>query len=245
MSILDALILGLIQGITEWLPISSSGHLVIAQHLLHLEVPLSFDIALHLASLCVILVFFRKDLLALFFGILKGDKKQVSLAVQLAVASVPIAAVGLLFKDAIEAAFSSTMAVGFFLILTSFFLFATRLPQIKAGPWVSAILVGIAQALAILPGVSRSGATLSTGIILSRKDAAHFAFLLAIPAILGAALLGLSDLSIVSPLLVLSMAATFISGLASLHILIAIIERKGLFHFGWYCLALGAIAIFL
>ena len=190
MNILEAIILGVVQGITEWLPISSSGHLVIFQELFGLQQPVIFDLFLHLGSLLVIFAVFFKDILKLFHGFFRWEKFYVKYTLWLIVASVPIGCIGYFFNDAVKSAFGSLTVVGFSLIFTSIILFLSKYPLKKEKKlnWKSIIFIGLAQALAILPGVSRSGMTISSGLIQSvkREEAVRFSFLLFIPAIVGA-----------------------------------------------------------
>ena len=190
MGIFQAIIFGIVQGITEFFPISSSGHLVILQALMGLKEPqLAFDIFLHLGTLLSILIFFRKDILRLF-----GEDKRLFLL--LVIASIPTFIIGFLFKDTVERFFAMPKVVGSMLGLTGAWLVLaslyTKRQPVKKGPGIlNSILIGIAQGVAIMPGISRSGATIATGILtgLDRELSFKFSFLLAIPAILGASIL--------------------------------------------------------
>ncbi len=245
------LILGLIQGIAEWLPISSSGHLAIAKHFLGIDKPISLDIMLHFASLLVILVVFRKDLRQLAKGVLKRDKSSLDLLAFLAIGSIPIAIVGVMFSRIISTFSSNIIYVSLALIITGLMLLMTRF--IKASPkeldLISSFLIGIFQAIAIFPGISRSGSTISGAMILGikKEEAARFSFLLAIPAIFGAlifkiraiAYLADSDLLLIGA----SMATAFVSGMLSLNALLGFIKKKGIWIFSFYCLLVGSILL--
>lgn len=263
MSVVEAAILGVIQGITEWLPISSSGHLVLYQQIAEVDVPFLFDVLLHFASLVVILVVFRQRI----GEILKSSEyiRNVILG------SIPIALAGYFARDVIEASFSNMRVVPIALIVTGFFLFLTRFSNdikhgvpnsqhyssvtpkhdikknaAKISP-LKSITVGIAQSLALIPGLSRSGVTISTGMLLGidRKKSAEFSFILAIPAILGATLfetfrVEYVDKTMVVPMLT-GMIISFIVGCFSLRFLLKVIQR-GRFHwFSVYCIALGVV----
>ncbi len=250
-SIIEAVILGIIQGITEWLPISSSGHLVLFQHLFNITQPIIFDIILHLGSLLVILIVFRKEILRLIKGIVRLEKSSLKFLLYLVLASIPIALVGLLLNDFIKSIFDNIKTVGFSLLFTSFLLFMSKYPKIKNKNLnlKNTLIIGLAQSLAILPGVSRSGTTISTGMIqgIRTKKVAVFSFLLFIPAILGATILELKNISQITdiPSLIISLLITIITGFITLKLLLKIIRKNKFRLFGWYCLALGLIILFI
>ncbi|MBN2423337.1 undecaprenyl-diphosphatase UppP [Candidatus Woesearchaeota archaeon] len=248
-SVFEAIILGIVQGITEWLPISSSGHLVLMQNLMNTDVPVVFDVVLHFGSLFVILLVFWKRIIALIKGLLKKDKKSINLVLMLLFASIPIAVIGVFLNDLIKSIFNNNLTVGISLLITSALLFLSRFPKNKTKKldFKNTFLIGIAQALAILPGVSRSGATISAGLIQSvkREDAAEFSFLLAIPAIIGATVFEMKNLSQISNFtpLIISTLTTIIAGYFSLRLLLRIIKEKKFSWFSLYCLILGIIII--
>jgi undecaprenyl-diphosphatase len=250
-SFLHAIILGIIQGITEWLPISSSGHLVLFQHFFNIEPPVLFDIILHIGSLIVIFIVFWKDIRNLFWGVLERDKESLKFLLYLVIASIPIALVGFLLNDWVKAVFNDLRTVGFSLLFTSVLLFLSRYPKAKLKKlnFGNTLIIGIAQAFAILPGVSRSGSTISLGLMqgVKRKQVATFSFLMFIPAILGATILEIGDVSQVSniPALVAGTLTAVIVGLISLKLLLKIIRKDKFRYFGWYCLALGLVTLFL
>ena len=247
-SIIEAIVLGIIQGITEWLPISSSGHLVLLQNFFNVQPPLIFDIMLHIGSLFVIFIVFFKDIKKLVLGILKGDKKQIKLFLLLIIATIPIALIGFFFNDLIKNIFNDLRTVGFSLIITSILLFSTKIKRKKRKLNVKNIfLIGIAQGLAILPGVSRSGATISLGLIqgIEKKEIITLSFLMFIPAILGALLLEINNVSKISNItpLVIGTLTAIITGFFSLRFLIKIIKKNKFHNFGYYCLGLGIIIL--
>lgn len=250
-SILEAIVLGIVQGITEWLPISSSGHLAIFQYFFKIEESIFFDLMLHLGSLVVVFIVFRKDILKLITGFFKGDKPTLIYIGKLALASFPIGLIGFLFNSQIKVAFGNIQVVGISLIITSVLLFLSKYPEkkTKSLTFSNTFVMGVAQALAVLPGVSRSGSTISAGLMqgVNRKEAAKFSFLLFIPAILGASLFELSKgFTVESPLPVLiGVLTTIVIGILSLKFLLNIINKGKLHNFGWYCLALGIAAITL
>jgi len=251
MDIILAIILGAIQGVTEWLPISSSAHLVLFQKYVVSETSVFLDALAHLGTLLSVLVLYGKDffkiLRALFLG---GEKRDYGL--KLIVGSLPIVILGLVFASVIEGVFEnpSNFLIGSSLILTAAFLFATKFAKTKRDEikYSDSLIIGLAQALAILPGASRSGLTISTGNILgiSRKSAMLFSFYLAIIAITGANVLEFfrTDFSSID---FMAGTAVFLSsffvGIAALILLRKIILREKFYLFGIYCLILGIILI--
>ena len=242
MTPIQGLILGLIQGLTEFLPVSSSGHLVIAQNLFKLnEPPVVFDILLHLAtSLAVIIV---------IFNTLKNiNLKKIKLIL---IASLPAGVLGIFLNQEIEILFSSVKLVGFSLIITGLILFSTKKIDQKKSLLNSknSLLIGLAQALAIIPGISRSGSTITAGLHqgLTPKDAFNFSFLISLPAIFGAQLLQLNKLgnlpSTQLPTLTIGFLAAFISGLFALKLLKRFVLNAKLHYFGFYCLILGLLTL--
>lgn len=258
-------LLALIQGLTEFLPVSSSGHLVLAQRALSFErTPLSIDVALHVGTLLAVLLIYRRSLWRLVRQALSGELREVGL---LALASVPVALVGLTLRDAVESAFASAHVAAWGLLATAVILFVgdqgrrrTRRAGLGAERplgWRIALLVGCAQAVAILPGVSRSGTTISAGLLcgLRPDHAARFSFLLSIPAILGASLLALPDLfgsadpadgadgaAFERPGAALLTWAVLFAGFVgwgALRALLAFLDRGAFAWFGAYCAVLG------
>jgi undecaprenyl-diphosphatase len=251
MEILVAIILGIVQGITEWLPVSSSGHLVLFQHFFALNVPIIFDIMLHIGSLLVILLFFRKEILELITGVINWDKEKLRIILMLIIATIPIAIVGYFFQSWIESVFNNLRTVGFALLFTALLLFLSKYPEKKSRQltYWKALIIGIAQAIAILPGVSRSGSTISSGMMLGikKEDVARFSFLIFIPAILGALVLKIGDISVVSDVwpMIIGTIVSAIVGYFSLRLLMNIIKKDKFNWFSVYCLLLGIIVLII
>lgn len=259
MTFLEAIILGLVQGLTEFLPVSSSGHLVLTQELMGVEDKgVTFEILVHFGTLLSVIIYFWKRLWGLFLAILppfheerKEDRKMIG---YLAIASVPAAIVGFSpLKDYFEGAYDKPALVGLLLVLTGAILFLPRLIKKKGEQEIgtkSAIAMGLGQALAILPGVSRSGSTIVSGMLSGAKSsaAAEFSFLMAIPAIAAASVLQLKDLaSLETDLLgpyIAGAVVAFVSGLIAIYTVLAAIRRGKFEYFGVYCLLAGIIAFF-
>jgi undecaprenyl-diphosphatase len=253
-----AALLGLVQGLTEFLPVSSSGHLVLAQHLLGFTEPqLLFDVSVHVGTLAAVVVVFRADLWSMVKGLWdrgpQGRRGRRLLGL-VAAGTLPAAAAGILLKDLFESLFAIPAAVGGALILTGCLLMATRYAPPasrsleRTGPG-RALAVGVGQALAITPGVSRSGATIAFGLFLGldRDLAARFSFVLSVPAILGALALQLAEVDTASPPplapLLVGAAAAAASGYAALKLLLKVVRGGRLHWFAWYCWALGLAAL--
>jgi len=258
MSEIQALLLGIIQGLTEFLPVSSSGHLEIGHFLLGVKTTnnLLFAVAVHVATVLSTLVVFRKDIVVLLKGLLafKWNESTIFIS-KLLVSAIPVVILGLFFKDQIEALFTGNLLlVGSMLLLTALLLALTHFVKSsdKEITFGKAVLIGIAQAMAVVPGISRSGATIATGLLLQTKkdETARFSFLMVLIPILGAAFLDLiggdftTDNSVgVFPLLI-GFVAAFVSGLLACSWMIKIVKRGKLIYFAIYCFAIGLIAIF-
>ncbi|MEZ5333436.1 MAG: undecaprenyl-diphosphate phosphatase [Thermoanaerobaculia bacterium] len=270
MTSLEALLLGALQGATEFLPVSSSGHLALAQHFLGVEGPqVAFDVVLHVATLLAVVVVYRRDLTVLVRAVVRGittgpfwrspraavrDSPELALALALVLGSIPTAVIGLLFQDPLEALFERPAVVAVMLLVTGAVLQLPRLVS-RGGEGrervgaLTAVVVGTAQGLAITPGISRSGSTISAALVagVAPAAAARFSFLLSIPAILGALVLKLPDLSGAAaaprPLLVLGFVTAFAVGWACLVALLALLRRGRFAVFSWYCWAVGLAAL--
>jgi undecaprenyl-diphosphatase len=267
MDMLQGIILGVVQGITEFLPISSSGHLVIMQHFLGMEEPmLFFDIMLHLGTLGAVVAVFWGDIKEMgqeeLLPILKGFANtgglfstlcRARMILLILLASIPTGLIGYLFKKPLESLFSSPHAVGFALCFTGTLLWLTKYGKRQVGPLrvYHALLIGLVQGIAIIPGISRSGATIATGLFLglSGELAARFSFLLSIPAILGAVSLELASSSVsIHTQLLPTVLGTFMAtliGYLALRYLLKVISHGKLFHFSYYCWALGILTLIL
>lgn len=269
MEIFEALILGLLQGLTEFLPVSSSGHIAIGKEMLGIESSgdLMLEVVLHCATVLATIVVFRKqiwDLLCQLFRFKYNDGTDYIL--KICVSMIPVFVVGVFFKDAVTALFSSFIVVGIALMVTALLLFlsdsgllaARRTNCDTVGPeprngisWWQAICIGIGQAVAVIPGLSRSGTTISTGLLcgVKRQDVAQFSFLMVLVPILGEAFLDLvggqfSSSSIgVAPLLA-GFASAFVSGLFACKAMIALVKRAKLKCFAAYCAVVGLGVIF-
>lgn len=246
-------LLGLVQGLTEFLPVSSSGHLALGQALLRLESPgLALEAAVHLGTLGAVLLYFGRDLLALAGG-LATDRAARRYALLLALGTLPVALVGLLLGEVLEGAFASPSAVGGALLGTSLLLglgaWAARRARRETVTVGDAGAVGLAQALALLPGISRSGATVAAGLLrgLSPASAARFSFLLSIPAIGGASALALvravREPGLSPGGLALAGGCAFGSGLLAIHVFLSLLRRGKLWPFALYCTALGLASL--
>lgn len=256
MSLLDAFLLGLIQGITEFLPISSSGHLVMGQALLDIQIPgVSFEVAVHVATLLSVLLVFRKRVAELVVGAVRRDPEAWRYLGLLALATLPAVVVGLGARAALEALFEVPLVSALGLLITGSFLWTSRGAMArnpKARPGLrAAILMGLAQAFAIIPGISRSGATVVVGLWLGveAEEAAAFSFLMAIPAILGAATLELPELAAggtglaTGPLILGSIVAA-VAGVLAIWTFLAMLKRKSFHRFGPYCWGAGSLFLF-
>lgn len=250
-TLFDIIILAVVQGLTEWLPISSSGHLVIAQKALGLNLPLIYSAILHVGTLIVVITAFRKDIADILRALAKREfeTEEGKLALFIATGSVPIGIVGLAFHDRIEALFSNILAVGLALLITGTILFVSekRTGNRKLNIQDS-LFVGLAQAFAIIPGISRSGTTVSTGLLrkVDKAKAFRYSFLLAVPAIIGATIVEAKDLTTanmdLAPLL-LGATVSMIVGYISLKLLKRIVMNEKFHLFAYYCWAVGAAII--
>ncbi len=247
---LEALLLGVVQGLTEFLPVSSSGHLVIVQSLLgaHQE-GLVFEIAVHVATLGSVLLFYRRRIRELVAGVLRGRADAIRYVAKLAIATVPAVIAVLLLGSFFEAQFESAPAAAAGLLLTGAALWTTRRTVERAEAsepgWAAAWWIGCAQAVAIFPGVSRSGSTVATALALgvSPVAAAEFSFLAGSVAIVGAAVRSLPELSAapaahIAPL-VLGVAAALVSGVLAIWAFVRLLDSRGFYRFAYYTWAVG------
>lgn len=248
MSFAESVTLAVIQGLTEFLPVSSSGHLALASAFMNVPVgSMAFEVVLHLGTLVAVLLVYGKDLLALAGGVVRGRRESMAVLFSLAVASIPAGIAGVFLSDSIEEVFGMPLTVSLLLILTGTVLFLTRFsPRGEGAPGVGkGFFIGLFQALAVLPGVSRSGMTISAGLFkgVDRAEAARFSFLLAIPAILGAAVLELPEAEWDTPFGVLfaGFAVSALVGYGALRVLLRFVSAGALHRFCWYCWALGGL----
>ena len=261
MSLINAIILGIVQGLTEFLPVSSSGHLVIAEHLLpgwH-QPGIVFEILLHLATLLAVVIFFRNDLILLIKSIYTSGPqaaKQRRFFLMLILATIPTGIIGLTGKSFFTSLFNRLDVVGGMLLVTALLLWLAekknpeKLTK-KSTRVIDAISIGITQGLAIIPGISRSGSTIAVGMILGiePRTAARFSFILSIPAISGAALLNVREISAIPtsqiPICFCGALASLITGLMALKFLLIIIEERRLKIFAAYCSVVGCVTLLL
>ncbi|MFO7815122.1 MAG: undecaprenyl-diphosphate phosphatase [Halanaerobiales bacterium] len=253
MEIIKIIILGLVQGLTEFLPISSSGHLVILQKLFAInENQLLISVLLHFGTLIPVLIVFKKDILE----ILSFKKSKRHFFFLIIVASIPTAIMGIFFEDFFEKLFRSTISTALMLIVTGFILLlADKLAnydkKITNFKGLNAVLVGVAQGFAIIPGISRSGSTITASLIqgLEKEDAARFSFILSIPVIGGAGLfkikdavqLGVQNFNI--PAMVLGVLSAVISGYFAIKYFLYILKKQKLIYFSYYCWILGTFIL--
>jgi undecaprenyl-diphosphatase len=258
MTWLEALILGLIQGLTEFLPVSSSGHLELGAALFGLKggENLTFSIIVHGATFLSILVVFRKDISDIILNILKFKwNNETKFVLLIIVSAIPVALAGLFLKDHIESLFDgNVLLVGFMLLVTATLLFLTKFAPKTSGDITvkSALLIGLAQTIAIIPGISRSGATISTALYLGidREKATRFSFLMVLIPIFGASFLELLELSKETsaarmdllPLAIGAIAA-FSAGLFACSAMIKIVKKGKIIYFSIYCLIIGLAAL--
>ncbi len=257
--ILEAVFLGFIQGLTEWFPVSSSGHLALFQNLMGLEVPVLYDIYLHLGTLIVLLAFFWKEIKDIFADLLRLDFKSENsklaglIVIGLAVTSV----IGLVFHDQFSAMFGNLLYVGIAFLFTGVILALSGM--VKRGyrkvNFLDSVLIGLFQGISLIPGVSRSGATIGIGLFrgVDRIKVAKFSFLLSMPAIIGASIVesfGMSQLAF--PFLVENLSAVIFGVLASavtgyvcLRWLMKLIESGKFHYFAYYAFAAGIVTILL
>lgn len=266
MNLLEAIILGIIQGLTEFLPVSSSGHIELGKYLLNIQIkdPLLFSIVVHGATALSTIVVFWKDIWNILTGLFKFQwNTYTKYVMKIVLSMIPVGIVGVLFEKELETFFEGKIFfVGLMLIFTAILLYLSTIigAKDKEVGFGSALVAGLAQTVAILPGISRSGATISTLLMLGidREKAARFSFLMVLPPILGAVALKIntyfSEVSEVSTLasenmevgtwaLVGGFLAAFISGLFACKWMILIVKKSKLIYFSYYCLAVGLLAI--
>lgn len=267
MSIWQAIVLGFVQGVTEFLPISSSGHLVLVPHFLGWEFSQQavfvFDVLVQWGTLLAVIIYFWQDLINIIMAFLRGiiDRKPFAthdarMGWNLILATIPAVVLGFLLKDTVEAAFSNPRITGVFLLVTAAILVIAevagkRQRSLEQLTWIDALWIGFAQVLALFPGVSRSGSTIAGGMTrnLDRPAAARFSFLMSIPVMLGAGSLALVDLfqtpslsSLIPPLLV-GFFVALVSGYIAIRWLLTYLTRHSLYVFAIYCTLIGVLAI--
>ena len=258
MSWIEALILGIVQGLTEFLPVSSSGHLEIGSVLLGLQGSnnLLFAVVVHLATAMSTIVVYRRDIGRLAVGLLNLKANESwNFTFKILLSMIPVAIIGLLWQDEIEAFFSGNLLlVGSMLLITAILLTVSHYFGKPTGEvtFLKALIIGFAQAVAVLPGISRSGATISTALILGveREKAARFSFLMVLIPIVGAAMLKLKDyfespiaMGLSSVSLLVGFLAAFLSGYFACRLMVRLVTKGSLIFFAMYCAIVGVIAI--
>ncbi len=249
MNIIQALILGIVQGLTEFLPVSSSGHLALLQNYFA-EVNVGFDVIVHLATILAVLVFFFSDIIDLIKGFFSFSWKdeRFRTVIYLLIATIPIAFIGYFLKDIIYNIFSNLYVVSLGFFISGMFLFTASFARKKKQKLnlKNSLIIGLVQALAIVPGISRSGSTVSTGILqgIDREKAIRFSFLLAIPAMIGANILNFTDLKIIElwPFII-GFVAAFIFGLLGIFIFVKYLKLKRFRYFAYYCWLLALLTL--
>ncbi|MFH0738111.1 MAG: undecaprenyl-diphosphate phosphatase [Candidatus Micrarchaeota archaeon] len=247
----QAILLGFVQGVTEWLPISSSAHLALAQRFFGIQSSIPFDIILHLGTLLAVLAYYRSDIVSILSGILKKDEKSIRIASLIVICAVPTAIIGLLFKDFFGSMFTNPIHIAIALSITGIFLILASGKNGDSSPSAKdALIIGIAQGIAVAPGISRSGATIGTALFLGidKAEAARFSFLAGVIPILGAAILE-GRHAFGESFEPLTLAAGFmaaaVAGYLSIGFFLDILKRSRLHYFGYYCLALAAFVAIL
>ena len=245
MQYIDTLILAILQGLTEFLPISSSGHLVIGQKLLDIDLPgNAFEVVLHIGTLMSVVTVFRVELKTLLFNLNDSSNRYYISAI--AIGTIPALLVGLLLKDYISLIFDNIRFVSVSLVFTGVMLITSKFiikRNVKLTLFIG-IVIGLAQAVAIIPGISRSGTTICMGVLmgLSASEAAKFSFLLSIPVIIGAGLLTAMNIETIPfglDIILLGILFSYLVGWISLKWLLTILRTGKLYWFGVYCLMIG------
>lgn len=257
MNFFEAIILGLIQGLTEFLPVSSSGHLEIAKSLFHVDPDSSFffTIAVHGATVLSTIAVFRKEIVNLISGSLKFKmNNETAYVLKILLSMVPVGIAGILLKDPIERLFNGNLVfIGFMLLITSVVLAAAHF--VKKGNrtigYMDAFIIGVAQAIAVIPGISRSGSTIATGLMIGNKkdEIARFSFLMVLLPVIGANILEIysgeaNTESISAAVIITGFLTAFISGYIACKWMISLVRRSKLIWFSVYCAIIGLISVF-
>jgi len=250
MNLIQAVFLGLVQGLTEWFPVSSSGHLALFQNLFGLDVPVLFDILLHVGTLIVVLLVFYKDIYKILKSIFTWNTKSeyFKLAVFIVIGSIGTVIIGYFFRNLFVGFFNNLKIVGIAFLATGCLLFFSNKEGNKKLNCKDSFLIGLVQGIALIPGISRSGSTISTGMLfgIERKKVARFSFLLLIPAVIGGFIFEFKDIASINPVYALvGVLTSVIVGFFSLRFLLKIIEKGKFRYFGYYCFLIGVITLIL
>jgi undecaprenyl-diphosphatase len=267
MTILQSIILGIIQGLTEFLPISSSGHLVLVPYLFNWQIPAQeafiFDVLVQLGTLLALIIYFRTDLYRIIISVIQGlmnrkplEAPDARLGWFLVLATIPAVIAGLLFKDKVESAFGSPIMVAVFLFGTAGLLIIAELVGKRTRPvesvtWRDALVIGLFQVISLLPGVSRSGSTITGGMVrnLERPSAARFSFLMSVPVMIGAGAVAMLDLFKLSgfgaqiPSILAGFITAAIVGYFSIRWLLSYLSKRSLFIFVIYCVVVSLLVV--
>lgn len=245
-SLFQAIIYSIVQGITEWLPIDSSAHIAILQNIFGFQ-SLSFIVFLQLASILAVVVIFWKDIVRLFNFKNKESLRYWGLII---LALIPVVIVGYFFEKQISAFFSSFFYIGIFFIISGIIVYSTKFmkPDKDKLNWLDSIFIGLFQALAVLPGITRSGSTISAGMFrgIKKEDAVKFSFLLGVPAILGASVLEAKNLVLQNlsySILIVTFLITFVVSMLAIKALLRIVRSDKFYRFGIYDFILGIIVL--
>lgn len=269
MSFLQSLILGIIQGLTEFLPVSSSAHLVLVPYILNWNIPESqvfpFDVLVQIGTLLAVIAYFRKDLFSIIRAFVQAilhrkpfETLEARMGWYLILATIPAGLAGVFLKDRVEAAFNNPRITAIFLFVTALFLLGSeflsrRSRKLEQMNWLDALIAGAFQAFSIFPGISRSGASITGGMLrhLERPAAARFAFLMSIPVMLAAGIFSVSDLLEVPdlgaflPVLIVGFVAASVVGYLSIHWLLSFLNKRSLVYFAAYCILLGSAVLII
>lgn len=259
MSVIEAIILGIVQGLTEFLPVSSSGHIELGKAILNINTAdnLLFSIVVHGATALSTIIVFRNEIYGIFKGLFQfKNNESFNYALKILISMIPVGLIGIFFEDRINALFTGNVVfVGFMLVITGILLTFTYYTKntTKEVSYDRAIIIGIVQALAILPGISRSGSTISSALILGvdKEKAIKFSFIMVLLPIIGATLLKVKDYietpallsGIGTPALILGFIAAFLSGLLACTWMIKIVKTGKLIYFAYYCFLIGLVSI--
>jgi len=251
LTLIDMLILAVVQGITEWLPISSFGHLAIVEESLGLELPLVFNVMLHIGTVFVVLAVFWRDIIKIVKAFISLDFKtdEGKLAIFITVGSVPTALIGFFFHDIFESFSHNLVAVGVALLINGFVLFISKRRKTdRELSFLDSLLIGTAQGIAIAPGISRSGVTIATGFLrrVKKEIAFKYSFLLSVPAVIGATAMESRDLVVGNVdviALFLGAIVSMIVGYTSLKFLQKIVTNEKFHLFAYYCWMVGLITV--
>lgn len=250
MDYLQSIVLGLIQGLTEWLPISSSGHLVLAQRLMNLTVPVGFDVMLHIGTLLSVVIFFWGDIKKILVSVFNRDVRDENfkLFTYVLIGSVPTAVIGFFLMKFFESLFLNVRAVGVGFLVTGLLLLLSRFwNNNKKLGWKSSLLIGTVQGVSIAPGISRSGSTISTGLFsgVKKEDVFKYSFLLSIPAIIGATIMEYGSVNM-NDLCTYSAAGLVVAafvGYFAIKTVKKILISDKFYWFAAYCFVLGAVVL--